>query len=564
MKPACTSSDGSHPGACWGCIWGLASGLLAGTGFTWLVEGASALAVPLITVTTVCFGLCGALYDAFLEVRRRGRFLDDQNAAISSSAQATERRFAEMLEAKRQVELQVAQRTAQLQEALEQLRTLDRAKSEFFTNVSHELRTPLTLVLSPLEVMLEEARGDIPELQVVHRNATHLLQLINQILDLARVDAGGMKIRPEELRLVDVVGSVQRSFEPLARLRTIDLELKSEDPDMVVCADRKRLESVVTNLLANALKFTPAGGRISISLDRQDDYAQLHVVDTGAGIAPEDLPRVFDRFSRAGRDGEAVGGSGIGLALVQEVLHLHGGSISVESTEGVGTRFTANIPCREDQIPIASLEPGRTPAPAGEARQTDGEVPDLHTAGCSCHPPTEADAAGRRAGTGAAHPRRRRPRGAPGAHGGRPATALSGHRGQRRRRGVEGGSRSAPGPGPLRRHDAPDGWLRFVSANQERPGYPTHPGHSHHGPGRARAHAGTASAPGPTTTSASLSTIGSCWPASTFICACGTWPARQPIGIDWRSSAPWPQASPTRFGILSRLCGLSCRRWLTS
>lgn len=233
----------------------------------------------------------------------------------------------------------------------EALAELDRAKTLFMSNVSHEFRTPLTLLLGPLEEILRNGADDAlsvgrEELELVHRNGLRLLKLVNTLLDFSRVEAGRLRTVLEPIPLAELtaeVASVFRSAIERAGLRLIvDCPPLSEP----VAADREMWEKIVLNLVSNAFKFT-GKGEIEVSLRQIGDRAELRVRDTGAGIAERELPHIFERFYRVeGAQGRTSEGSGIGLALVQELVKAQEGSVRVESKAGKGSTFIVSIPLR--------------------------------------------------------------------------------------------------------------------------------------------------------------------------------------------------------------------------
>ena len=235
---------------------------------------------------------------------------------------------------------------AQRQRA-ESLAELDRAKTAFFSNVSHEFRTPLTLMLGPLEGLLGDpdvtgaARA---ELATIHRNGLRLLKLVNTLLDFARIEAGratAQFVATDLAQLTSDLASVFRAATDRAGLR---LTVACPPLDVAVRVDRDMWEKIVLNLVSNAFKFTLAG-EITVALARRGDHVELTVRDTGSGIPADELPRVFERFHRVvGTAGRTHEGTGIGLALVQELVRLHGGTIRVASELGRGTTFTVAIP----------------------------------------------------------------------------------------------------------------------------------------------------------------------------------------------------------------------------
>ena len=257
--------------------------------------------------------------------------------------------------ARRESEARVvlARTSDDLQNALERLKELDRLKSKFFANISHELRTPLTLILAPLAELADAARGDAARqhVRVIRRNAERLLGLINDLLDLSRLDAGGLRLNLAETDVRTVAASVCENSLPAAMAEGIDLELDCDAPTRRIWGDAHRLEIVVTNLVSNAIKFTPAGGRIEVRVRDLETGVRLEVSDTGPGIPEADRIRVFERFFQVHpTDRRREGGVGIGLALAKELVELHGGAISVDSPGPTGTTFAVFLPFGRDHI----------------------------------------------------------------------------------------------------------------------------------------------------------------------------------------------------------------------
>lgn len=281
---------------------------------------------------------------------------------------------------------ELAERAAELQRAYQelqasirtshQLQELDELKTKFFTNISHELRTPLTLIISPLEQLLSESRQQAeaapPEYALMLRNARRLLRLINQLLDIARLEAGQTRLSAAPDDLVRTVRTNVLSFDSLAVSREVALHFESPLDALEVYFDAEQLDKILYNLLGNALKFTPAGGQVTVSVDRQASQAILRVRDTGPGIPAEHLPLIFDRFHQVDdsrtRHHE---GSGIGLALVKELVALHHGHIRVSSALGQGTTFVVELP-----LGHAHLQPSEL-RPATEALNPDAQPPRL-------------------------------------------------------------------------------------------------------------------------------------------------------------------------------------------
>jgi len=242
----------------------------------------------------------------------------------------------------------------------ESLAQLDRAKTTFFSNVSHELRTPLTLVLGPLEDELAETEAPLSgerrtRVELARRNALRLQKLVNTLLDFARIEAGRSQASytPTDLgQLTGELASVFRSAIDKAGLRLV-VECQSSNERAYV--DRDMWEKIVLNLLSNAFKFT-LEGEVRVRLAHLGDHFELVVSDTGVGIRPEQLPRIFDRFHRVKNErARTHEGSGIGLSLVRELVRLHGGDVAVVSEEGSGTTFRVSIPVGSAHLPQANI-----------------------------------------------------------------------------------------------------------------------------------------------------------------------------------------------------------------
>ena len=263
----------------------------------------------------------------------------------------------------------VAQQTAALvngaiayqvqQRRAEELAELDRAKTTFFSNISHEFRTPLTLIMGPVEELRAGAAAAPPaareELEVIHRNGLRLGKLVNTLLDFSRIEAGRMEARYEPVDLASFTADLASVFRSAIGRAGLAYQVDCGALAEPVHIDREMWEKVVLNLLSNALKFT-FDGTISVSLRAEGSHAVLRVSDTGSGIAAAEMPRLFERFHRIptarSRSNE---GSGIGLALVRELVGLHGGSITAESTEGAGTTVTVRLPFGHEHLPDENL-----------------------------------------------------------------------------------------------------------------------------------------------------------------------------------------------------------------
>ena len=211
-------------------------------------------------------------------------------------------------------------------------------KLQFFTNVSHEVRTPLTLILAPLDRLIVSLRESpyASDLGLIQKNANRLLRVINQILDFRKVEGKQEKLAVREIDLVPFVGEIKSYFDSMASVRAISYTITSSMKQCTLWIDPDLLEKVLVNLLSNAFKFTPEGGSVRIELTEEGDRVFIRVIDTGSGIQPGNLPHLFDRFYTEDRSM----GTGIGLHLVKEYIHMHGGEIRVESEPGQRTTFT--------------------------------------------------------------------------------------------------------------------------------------------------------------------------------------------------------------------------------
>lgn len=231
----------------------------------------------------------------------------------------------------------------------ERLANLDKAKSRFFVNVSHELRTPLTLILGPVQTLLKEDQLTARQqklLHTIHNSGKKLYELVDEILQLRKLEMDKLTVEPRATSLHSFFNLYIAQFESLADRKAIQFDFNIEAPEQTIIElDQEKCRQIVANLLSNALKFTPEGGQIEISILLKEQRLHLSVSDTGEGIHPDDLPHIFDRYFQTNRPEKPVeGGTGIGLALCQEYVDLFGGSIHVESQLGSGTTFLLDFP----------------------------------------------------------------------------------------------------------------------------------------------------------------------------------------------------------------------------
>lgn len=280
--------------------------------------------------------------------------IEEMQHYSESLERRVEERTLEIRQMNMQLERRVAERTADLSRANVELGQVVRAKDEFLANMSHELRTPLNGILILSEILLEQIRGPINErqaqsLQTIHSSGHHLLSLINDILDLSKIEAGKLDLQLEIIQVEEICNTSLQFVKELAHQKQIRLTFENADVQAKMEADPRRLKQILINLLSNAVKFTPDGGRVTLKsrAAHEGDALQFVVEDTGIGITAADMAQLFKPFSQLDtsltREHE---GSGLGLALVSRLVELHGGSVQVESdgVPGSGSRFTVALP----------------------------------------------------------------------------------------------------------------------------------------------------------------------------------------------------------------------------
>lgn len=265
------------------------------------------------------------------QLQEKNRQLDAQN---------------ELLQAQKE---ELMEQQKRLIETTEQLKGTSEAKSTFVAGLSHELRTPLNSIMGFCELLLDGVPGEINEqqrqcLNDVMESSRHLLNLINEVLDLSRVESGKLEFNRENLNLADVIGGAVQSVKPMLDSGSHKLELRIEEGLPEVSADRKRLSQILLNLLSNAAKFTPSEGTIAIEVKRDKDRCRVSVIDSGVGIAKEDQKRIFEPFTRVGVPERGRKGSGLGLAITKRFVEAGGGKIGMESEPGKGSKFTFTVP----------------------------------------------------------------------------------------------------------------------------------------------------------------------------------------------------------------------------
>ncbi|ETK34703.1 HAMP domain-containing protein [Microbispora sp. ATCC PTA-5024] len=335
-----------------------------------------------------------------LELQERSDELQRQQEELRRSNAELEDKAALLAKQNRAIEIQnfqIEQARRTLEERAEQLAVSSRYKSEFLANMSHELRTPLNSLLVLAKLLTENAEGNLTPQQVefartIHDAGSALLQLINDILDLTKVEAGRMDIHPQQLSLPTLVDYMEATFAPLAQDKGLSFTVEV-DPSVPnsLSTDEQRLQQVLRNLLSNAVKFTPKGevrlevthapadiAYVDDTLKGASDILAFKVIDTGIGIAPDKLEIIFEQFRQAdGTTSRKYGGTGLGLSICREIARLLGGEIHVDSAPGLGSTFTLFLPLAYVG-PLASPDGGAT-TPGGQTDNRPVEVPELHT-----------------------------------------------------------------------------------------------------------------------------------------------------------------------------------------
>ncbi|HLX45036.1 MAG TPA: PAS domain-containing sensor histidine kinase [Bryobacteraceae bacterium] len=247
------------------------------------------------------------------------------------------------------MEAEVYQRAAEVQQKNRELERANRAKDQFLSHMSHELRTPLHTIIGFAEVLEEELEGPLNEKQHrfvnhIHRDSIHLLALINDILDLSKIEAGRLQLRKEALDVAEAIGKAISSIEGLCIAKSVSIETEGLS-HQIANADRVRVTQILYNLLSNAVKFTPDGGKVRVEFASRDGVVEIAVRDNGTGIQEEDQPFVFDTFYQGSSASVGLSeGTGLGLPVTKALVEQHGGRIWFESEPGKGTCFTFTLP----------------------------------------------------------------------------------------------------------------------------------------------------------------------------------------------------------------------------
>ena len=287
-------------------------------------------------------------------VNLMGAGINDYADRLENSAAIIEQ-ISEGRRAEEELRQLQTQYTAELEQRKTELERVDRLKTEFLASMSHELRTPLHTILGFTELLGDERDGSLSAaqrrfLEHIRGDSQHLLQLINQVLDLSKIEAGQLDLRQEDYPLEQSIREAHEAIRPGAELKGIRLEDHGQ-ASAVVHADRVRVREMLYNLLSNAVKFTPEGGLVWIESAEAGGYVEVTVGDTGIGIPPEEQDNIFDRFYQIGTTTRGVReGTGLGLAITRQLAELHGGWIEVRSAPGAGSQFVFTLPVAGESL----------------------------------------------------------------------------------------------------------------------------------------------------------------------------------------------------------------------
>ena len=299
-----------------------------------------------------------------LEFNKMAERLDEYYSALGKKV---EDRTEELMAANSEL----SQKKAELEDKNEELSRVNRMKTLFLANVSHELRTPLNSIIGFSELLQEKSFGELNEKQTqyskfIHASGTHLLHLINSILDLSKIEAGRMDLAKEKFSVSELIGDAVGSVRPIAHKRNIGIDVKETRASIMITADRSKLKQVMLNLLSNAVKFNIEDGKVIVDWGVKEEPKgmtvgksfYIEVTDTGMGIKEEDIKRLFTEFEQLDASiTREHGGTGLGLALTKKLVELHGGNIRVESEHGKGCKFIVTVPQEPGEVEVASLNP---------------------------------------------------------------------------------------------------------------------------------------------------------------------------------------------------------------
>jgi len=320
------------------------------------------------------------LTEISMDLQNTAQTLIGSNEKLAGAMEERDQSHRQLRQVLFHLDERVQERTAQLDEAREAAESANHAKSEFLASMSHELRTPLNVILGMSEVLREQTLGPLNPDQVesvssVEESGRHLLALINDILDLSKIEAGMLTLEVQEVDVRDICAASLRFVRESASGKRIALTASYGQQTEVIPADARRLKQILVNLLSNAVKFTPQGGNISLEVteNKADNLIEFHVQDNGIGIAAENLPKLFKSFQQIDSAlNRKFSGTGLGLALVKRMTEMHGGKVSVVSAPDAGARFTVALPLNRNTVTLAvqahatSTNPFTAPVMPGE------------------------------------------------------------------------------------------------------------------------------------------------------------------------------------------------------
>src|SRR5438445_541568 len=287
------------------------------------------------------------------EVGQLAAVFNDMTKSLKERDLAIAKAYQQLEQLAQSLEQRVQQRTRELQEANQRLQEMDKLKSDFVSTVSHELRTPMTSIKGYVDNILDGLVGALTERQSyylnrVKSNVERLTRMINELLDLSRMEAGKIELNIGNVRMRELITDVVEGFQAMAQGKGIALQTRQPDDLPAIRGDRDKLHQVLTNLVQNAIKFTPTGGEVWVESQMRDDgFLQIGVVDTGCGIPPHELDKVFERFYRGTSRSPDDPRWGLGLTIARSLVKLHGGQIWEESTPGQGSRFYFTVPIEQ-------------------------------------------------------------------------------------------------------------------------------------------------------------------------------------------------------------------------
>ncbi len=293
------------------------------------------------------------------ESARVARAAADFFGEALSPFEMTQRGFQEMNAALRRLNETLERRNADLDAANQKLETVSRLKSQFLANMSHEVRTPLNAIIGFGQMLQRGAVGPLQGKQRryvdnILNSGRHLLTLVNDILDLSKVEAGKMELQRGAVDVSGLLRDAATVIQGMAEQKQVRVEIDASGAPLTAFGDTARLKQVLFNLLSNAIKFSPAGGRVRLRADAAGGFARVAVVDSGIGIAPADQGRIFEEFQQvAGPQGEEFKGTGLGLALSRRLVELHGGTIQLRSAAGQGSTFEFTVPLLREKSAAA-------------------------------------------------------------------------------------------------------------------------------------------------------------------------------------------------------------------